>query len=72
MSPLLPDFVSIGTFASNLGKTPNAVYRWMAARDGLPFVKLGGQRLIHLPTASTWLMQRMQRRNPDRRRLHRR
>jgi hypothetical protein len=38
--------------------------------DGLPYTRLGNQRLIHLATARAWLMRRL-RPNPRRRRRRR-
>jgi hypothetical protein len=36
----------------------------MDQRDGLPFVKVGNQRFIHVPTWQTWVMSRIRQRNP--------
>jgi hypothetical protein len=36
--------------------------------DGLPYTRIGNRILIHVPTAREWLMKRMTRRNPPRRR----
>ena len=72
MSDLFADFIPLERFAKSVGKHVRTVYRWTDARDGLPYTRLGNQRLIHLATAHAWLMQKMQQPNPDRRRRRRR
>jgi hypothetical protein len=52
-------------------KTYRTVLNWMNQPDGLPYIQLGNQRLIHLETARAWLMSRMRQRNPARRRRER-
>jgi hypothetical protein len=59
MSDLLAGLVPIGQFAKNIGKCTRTVLRWMEPPDGLPYTRLGNQRLIHPPTARAWLMGRM-------------
>jgi hypothetical protein len=72
MNDVLKDLVDVNQFAADLGKNPRTIYRWTEQEDGLPFVKLGKMRLIHLPTAREWIMSRMRRRNPDRPRRRKR
>jgi excisionase family DNA binding protein len=72
MSDFLADFMPIGQFAKNVRKHVRTVYRWTDEPSGLPYTRLGNQRLIHLATAHAWLMQRMHQPNPDRRRRRRR
>jgi hypothetical protein len=68
MSDILEDFVEVTRFASDLHKHPRTVHRWTTMPGGLPFVKLGKQRLIHLPSARAWLLGRVKQFNPNRRR----
>jgi hypothetical protein len=65
------DFVDAASFAADLKKHYRTVYRWTQAQNGLPYVKLGHTLYIHLPTARAWIMSRMRRPNPDRRRRKR-
>lgn len=66
MTDLLADFLPIRQFAKDVGKSTRCILYWMKRPDGLPYTKLGNQRLIHLATAHVWLMRRMQ--NHDHRR----
>jgi hypothetical protein len=70
MTDLLADFVPIRRFAKDIGKTSRTVLRWM--EGGLPYTKLGNERLIHVATAHAWLMRRMRhhRRRPKRKGAH--
>jgi hypothetical protein len=68
MNDVLKDLVDVNQFAADLGRHPRTIFRWTELEDGLPFVKLGKTRLIHLPSAREWIMSRMRRRNPNRRR----
>jgi hypothetical protein len=65
MNDLLAGLVPIGQFAKNIGKCTRTVLRWMEQPDGLPYTRLGNQRLIHIESARAWLMTRM-RSNPRR------
>jgi hypothetical protein len=65
---ILEDYVGIGQFADAVGKHPRTILRWTSVSEGLPFVKLGKTRLIHMPSARQWLVERIQRPNPSRRR----
>jgi hypothetical protein len=47
---------------------PRTILRWMNEPNGLPFTQLGNRKIIHLPTAREWLLSRMRRPNPERRR----
>ena len=67
MNDVLKDLVDANQFAADLGRHPRTIFRWTELEDGLPFVKLGKQRLIHVPTARAWIMSRMRHRNPSRR-----
>ena len=71
MSDLLADFVDVAQFAADLRKDPRTIYRWMNQENGLPFAKVGGQRLIHLPSAKIWIMAQMRQLNPEYRRRRR-
>ena len=66
-----PDFlegcVPAGEFATSLKKTYRTIHRWMSEPDGLPYLKLGRDRYIHIETARQWLFRRRtRRRNPPR------
>jgi hypothetical protein len=64
---LLEGFVEADQLAADLNKHPRTIGRWMDRPDGLPFVKLGRKRLVHIETAHQWLLGRMRRPNPTRR-----
>jgi len=61
-----PDFlegcVPAGEFATSLKKTYRTIHRWMSEPDGLPYLKLGRDRYIHIETARQWLFSRRTRR----------
>jgi tetratricopeptide (TPR) repeat protein len=67
MPEIFADFLPITQFAKQARRHTRTVLRWMDQRDGLPFVRLGNQRLIHVPTAREWLLKKMRRPNSDRR-----
>jgi hypothetical protein len=67
---LLSDYADLEPFAAQLNRHPRTVRRWMHAPDGLPFVRVGNRILIHLPTASEWILSRMRRPNPRREHKH--
>ena len=48
---VLSEFVDVAPFATEVSRHPKSVLRWMNAPNGLPYVKLGNRRVIHLPTA---------------------
>jgi len=60
-----PDFlegcVPAGEFATSLKKTYRTIHRWMSEPDGLPYLKLGRDRYIHIQTARQWLFSRRTR-----------
>jgi hypothetical protein len=61
---ILDDYVEVPQLAAQVRKHPRTVLRWMDQPNGLPFVKLGNRRLVHVPTARAWLLGRMRRPNP--------
>jgi hypothetical protein len=63
----LDDFVDLEPFAADAGRHPRTVRRWLNQPDGLPFTRIGNRILIHVPTAREWLMKRMKRPAPRRR-----
>lgn len=65
---LLDDWLELGAFARDIGRHPATVKRWTREPDGLPYAKLGNKAVIHVPSAREWLMGRMRRPNPRRRR----
>jgi len=64
----LVDFVDDAQLARRLKKHPRTIYRWTLEPDGLPYLKLGMQRLYHLPTVDAWLISKIH--NPNPRRTH--
>ena|ERR1700720_3626747 len=65
-SAFLADCIDVEPFAASLNRKPVTIRRWMKAPGGLPFIRLGNRRLIHVPTAREWLLSRMRRPNPRR------
>ena len=68
---ILADFVEAKEFAASL-KPPKhyrTIHRWM--NEGLPSIKLGAQRFVHLPGARAWIMRKLRGANPERRRTRR-
>jgi hypothetical protein len=63
---LLADFVEEHELAAQLRRHPRTIVRWTGEPDGLPFMKLGYQRLYHVPTVRDWLMARVRKPNPRR------
>ena len=63
---LLTDFVDDDILAAELKRHPRTIFRWSNQADGLPYVKLGHQRLYHLPTVREWLLSRVRKPNPRR------
>jgi hypothetical protein len=68
MSKFLEDFLDLEPFAAEVDRHSRTVRLWMNEPDGLPYTRIGNRILIHVPTAREWLMKRMKRRNPPRRR----
>ena len=64
---ILSEYAEVDEFANEVDRTSRTVIRWMDEPNGLPFTKLGGRRLIHLPSARAWLLARIRRPNPRRR-----
>jgi hypothetical protein len=61
---ILSDYVEVPQVAADFKKCERTVLRWMNEPDGLPFVKVGNKRLVHIPTARQWLLGRMKNPNP--------
>jgi hypothetical protein len=70
-SDLFAGFIPAKQLATEAKRTYRTILNWMNQPDGLPYIQLGNQRLIHPETARAWLMSRMRQRNPDRRRRKR-
>ena len=63
----LEGWVDYAKFAKDeVKKHPRTVLRWMRMPNGLPFAMLGMKKMIHIPTARQWLLDRMQHPNPTR------
>jgi hypothetical protein len=67
MSDFLTDFVEPRQLAKELKRDERTIRNWCAEPDGLPYVKLGQRRLIHVPSAREWLLKKLRRPNPERR-----
>jgi len=61
---LLADFLEEHELAAQLKRHPRTIVRWTGEPDGLPFMKLGYQRLYHVPSVRDWLMARVAVRTP--------
>jgi hypothetical protein len=61
---ILTDYAEVPQIAADFGKCVRTVIRWMDEPNGLPFVKVGNKRLVHIPTARQWLLGRMKNPNP--------
>jgi hypothetical protein len=61
---VLADFLEFKAFAVDVNRSVRTVERWTCEPNGLPYTKAGNLRLIHVPTAREWLLERMRRRNP--------
>jgi hypothetical protein len=64
------DFIEATKFATDRHKHYRTIHRWMDL--GLPYVKLGAKRYVHLPSARDWLLRQVRRANPAPRRPARR
>ena len=67
-----PDIVPNKQLAKAINRCERTVVRWQDAVDGLPFIKIGKERYVHVPTWQEWIMLRMRQRNPSRRGRRRR
>jgi hypothetical protein len=61
------DLVPIERFAADVGKCPRTVLRWIDRPGGLPSVKIGADRFVHLASAKTWIMSQLETRHPEHR-----
>src|SRR5215204_4240972 len=61
---LLSDFADLEPFARQFNRHPRTVRRWMTEPDGLPFTRVGNRILVHLPSASAWILRRMRTSTP--------
>jgi hypothetical protein len=65
---VLEGYCSVAQIADDFKRKPRTILRWMDEADGLPYVKVGRERLVHVATAKQWIFDRMRRPNPTRRR----
>jgi hypothetical protein len=63
---LLDDCVELEVFAREVKRHPRTVKRWMKKPGGLPYIPMGHQTIIHIPTAREWLLGLMKKPNPRR------
>ena len=67
VDPRLGEYVSEPVFAKMVGRHPRTTRRWRNEPDGLPYLPLGNEILIHIPTARDWLAKRIIHPNKRRR-----
>ena len=63
---ILDDYVELEDFAAEVKRTPRTIDGWTKQPDGLPYVQYGYLKLLHVPTAREWLLNRMQQPNKRR------
>jgi hypothetical protein len=63
---ILEGYAEVALIAADFKKHPRTIHRWMQQENGLPFVKIGRQRLIHIETAKQWIFDQMRQPNPRR------
>jgi hypothetical protein len=63
---ILADYAEVPQIAAAFKKCERTIIRWMDEADGLPFVKIGSKRFVHVPSARAWLLGRMKNPNPTR------
>jgi hypothetical protein len=61
---ILADYADVPQLAADFDKCERTIIRWMDEPDGLPYVKIGNKRLVHVPSAREWLLSRTKRPNP--------
>lgn len=61
---ILSEYAEVPQVAADFKKCERTILRWMDAPDGLPYLKIGNKRLVHVPTARQWLLGRMKNPNP--------
>ena len=66
MPGLFDGFITPTELAEERGWSLRKVQRLMAEPDGLPYAQVGGERLIPIEGARSWLMRRIRRPNPKR------
>jgi hypothetical protein len=65
---VMEDLVSVAEMAADLKKNPATLVRWMNRPNGLPYVRIGRQRFLHVPTTREWLLAGVHKPNPTERR----
>jgi hypothetical protein len=68
---ILEDYVAEAEFAEAHRLSQRTVARYRKQPDGLPFVEFGGRIFIHIPSAKTWLNDRLRQLNPTNNRRER-
>ena len=63
---LFEDFIRLEKFAAQFGRGKRTGKRWTKEPDGLPYVRVGNQDFVHVPTGREWLFGRMRKANPRR------
>jgi hypothetical protein len=65
---VLEGYCSVAQIAEDFKRKPRTIFRWMDQADGLPYAKIGRERLIHIESAKEWMLSRMRRPNSTARR----
>jgi hypothetical protein len=61
---ILEGYIGVAQIAADFNKHPRTIHRWMQQVDGLPFVKIGRERFVHVATVQQWIFSRMKKPNP--------
>jgi hypothetical protein len=64
--PIFDDYLTFKNFGKAIGRCERTVERWAEKPDGLPYLKVGRFKLVHVPTAKDWLLSHVKQRNPRR------
>jgi hypothetical protein len=63
---LFDDLAELKDFAAKAKKCERTAIRWCNETNGLPYLKLGNRRYVHVPSAKAWLISRLRKPNPRR------
>ena len=65
---ILDCFLNLPNLSKQARRHPRTIVRWTRQPDGLPYVQLGREKIFHNETTRDWIMSRMRKPNPERRR----
>jgi hypothetical protein len=66
LKELFDDLAELKDFATEANKCERTALRWCNEPNGLPYIKLGNRRYVHIPSAKAWLLDRLRKPNPRR------